>query len=334
MTPSPNRQAVIVGLFSAAAIAILAGGILTIGDINDTFTRKVTVTAVFDEVSGLKRGDNVWFSGVKVGIVSALGFSGASQVQVTMKIDEAATPFIRGDSLATIGSDGLIGSRIVVLQGGTPGAADLEEGDSLAMGPTVSTEALLATLQENNTNLVAITGNVKAITHRLAAGEGTLGKLLDDETLYASLSDTTATLSDASANARVLTASLSSFASELNREGGLPHDLATDRTSYAVLVGTVGDLQKTGERASTLVDGLARAATESGTPIGTLLNDEAAGTDVKATLDNLHRGSVLLTEDLEAFQHNFLFRGYFRKQERARAREQARADRDAVAKGE
>ena len=62
MNPSPNRQAVVVGLFTAAAIAILAGAVLTIGDINDSFTRKVTVTAVFDEVSGLKKGDNMAYS--------------------------------------------------------------------------------------------------------------------------------------------------------------------------------------------------------------------------------------------------------------------------------
>ena len=59
MNPSPNRQAVIVGLFVAVAIAILTGGILTIGDLNDTFTRKITATTVFDGVNGLQQGDNI-----------------------------------------------------------------------------------------------------------------------------------------------------------------------------------------------------------------------------------------------------------------------------------
>ena len=69
MKPNPDRQAVIVGLFVALALAILTGGILTIGDINDTFTRKITVTSVFEEGGGLQQCDNIWFAVVKVGTV-------------------------------------------------------------------------------------------------------------------------------------------------------------------------------------------------------------------------------------------------------------------------
>jgi phospholipid/cholesterol/gamma-HCH transport system substrate-binding protein len=58
---------------------------------------------------------------------------------------------------------------------------------------------------------------------------------------------------------------------------------------------------------------LARGAENPNTPMGTLTRDEEAGTDLKGTLDNLHLGSRLLVEDLQAAQHNFLLRGYFKK---------------------
>ena len=328
-TPSPNRQAVVVGLFVTVALAILTGGILTIGDLNDTFTRKISVTAVFDEVNGLQQGDNVWFSGVKVGIVKTLGLHGESQVEVEMRIDQDATEYIRKDVLAKIGSDGLIGNKIVVLYGGTSDAPDLQPGDVLTIGKAVSTEDMMTMLQESNSNLLAITTNLKGISGKLANGEGTIGKVLNDDALYTSVTDTVATLNAASGNAQTLTASLSTFADELNQEGNLPHDLVTDRTTYASLTATVVELNQAGQSASELMEGVAKGAADPNTPIGTLMHDTQAGTDLKVTLDNLNRGSLLLSEDLEAAQHNFMLRGFFKKKEKAAAKAKAQADSNA-----
>ncbi|MDP2308972.1 MAG: MlaD family protein [Pseudomonadota bacterium] len=325
MTPSPNRRAVMVGLFVSFAAAILIGGILTIGDLNDTFTKKVTVTAVFDEVNGLQQGDNIWFSGVKVGIVKKLDFHGGPQVEVEMKIDRTATQFIHRDALAKIGSDGLIGSKIVVLYGGTQEAPALVEGDVLIVGETVSTETMMAMLQENNANLLAITTDLKGISGKLAKGEGTVGKLLIEDALYASVTDTVSSLNTASANAETLTASLSTFSGKLNQKGSLPNDLVTDKTTYAALTTTVGKLQSTGESASVLVAGLAQGAADPTTPMGALMHDREAGTDMRVTLDNLSRGSLFLAEDLEAAQHNFMLRGFFKKREKAEAKAAAAA---------
>ncbi|MDP2314231.1 MAG: MlaD family protein [Pseudomonadota bacterium] len=329
MTPSPNRQAVIVGLFVASAVVILAGGILTIGDLNDTFTKKMSVTAVFEEVNGLQQGDNIWYSGVKVGIVKTVGFHGGSQVEIEMRVDREAAQYIHQDALAKIGSDGLIGSKIVVLYGGTPEAPSLQPGTVLQTAEMISTETILAMVQENNTNLLAITTDLKGISGRIATGEGTIGKLLKEDELYTNINGTVASLNTASASAETLTASLSTFAGKLNKEGSLPNELVTDRTTYAALTGTVDKLQHAGTRASDLMDGLAKGAADPNSPVGTLMHDQPAGTDLKVTLDNMNKSSVLLTENLAALQDNFLLRGYFKKQERAAAKAAAAASADA-----
>lgn len=326
MNPSPKRHQVLVGVFVSIAVAILAGGVLMIGDLNDTFTRKLTVRSEFEEVGGLKRGDSIWFSGVKVGRVSNLSFNGASHVEVDLKIDMEVVPFISADSLTKIGSDGLIGNRIVVLYGGTPGGPSLQAGDVLKVGKSVSTEEVMTMLQDNNTNILAITTDLKGITGKLVAGEGTFGKLLQDDALHANLTETVTMLNMASSNARSLTASLSTFSAKLNQKGSLPDELVSDRTTYASLTGTVDSLQHAGERASNLMDGLAQGATDPKAPVGALMHDEQAGTDLKGTLDNLNRGSLLLAEDLEALQHNFLFRRFFRKKAKAEATARARSD--------
>lgn len=327
MTTSPNRTAVIVGLFVTASITILAGGILAVGNLNDTFATKITVSVVFDEVSGLQKGDNVWFSGLKVGTVSNLEFHGDSQVEVELKVDQEATPHIHKDALAKVGSDGLIGNRIVVLYDGTTDAPTIKEGDVLAVGETVSTEAIMEMLQTNNTNLLAITNDIKGITSKIAAGEGTIGKLLKDDALYTNVTQAVDTLNAASVNARNLTGSLATFSAKLNREGGLPNDLVTDRTSYASLTATVDKIKHVGDRAAEMVDGLALAVADKDSSLGVVLHDEAVGAELKQTLANLNDSTVLLNEDLKAIQSNFLFRGYFKKQEKEAKKAAAEAER-------
>lgn len=321
MNPTPQRQAVVVGLFVTLALLILAGGILTIGDLNDTFTRKVVARAVFDEVSGLKAGDAIWFSGLKVGTVKKLTFTGDSKVEALLNLDAEATPFIHKDSLAKLGSDGLIGNRIVVIYDGTAEAGPVKDGDELKIGTTVSTEEIMTMLQTNNKNLLAITTDLKGITAKISAGEGTVGKLLTDDSLYTNVTDAVETLKVASTNARQMTASLATFSAKLNKPGTLFNDLATDHTTYASLTATVDNLGRVGERAGGVVDSLARTVDDTTTPVGVLLHDREAGTDLHTTLDNLTRSTVLLNDDLEALQHNFLFRGFFKK----RAKEAAKA---------
>lgn len=320
MSNNPRRRAVYVGLFVVVALAILGGGILTVGDLRDTFSRKVMVRAVFTEVNGLQTGNNVWYAGLKVGVVKHLRFLGVGQVEVEMLLDEEAAAFVHRDVLAKLGSDGLIGNRIVVLYAGSEEAAPVEEGDTLTVGTTTSTEEVLAMLQENNRNLLAITSDIKTITGSVAAGEGTLGRLLADDKLYEDLSGTASSLNAAASDAKGAVASLSTFAGELNRPGSLPHDLVTDTTTYPAFTGAVAELQTAATGASGLMTGLAEGVNDSASPLHTVLRDDEAGADLKATLDNLNTGTALLNEDLEALQHNFLLRRYFKKKEKEAAK--------------
>ena len=75
MKQSNTKRAVIVGIFIFLGLAILIAGVLTLGGQQNTFQKKITVRAVFDDVGGLLTGNNVWFSGVKIGTVKKNHFS-------------------------------------------------------------------------------------------------------------------------------------------------------------------------------------------------------------------------------------------------------------------
>ena len=120
MKSNNNRKAVTVGVFIVVGILIFVVGLLTLGGQKKTFEKKIQVKAVFDDVGGLQEGNNIWYSGVKVGTVKEINFTPDSKVEVIMNIETKAQPFIKKDAKAKISSEGFIGNKIVVLSGGSP----------------------------------------------------------------------------------------------------------------------------------------------------------------------------------------------------------------------
>lgn len=313
MNESPNKRAVIVGLFIFLGLAFLIVGILMVGNLHETFKKKMLLVSFFDNVNGLQKGDNVWFSGVKIGTVGEITIDGKTLVLVSLNVEKKAQDYIRKDAKAKISTDGLIGNKVIVIYGGTPKFNAVEEGDTLAVENSFSTENILNTLQKNNENLLAITTDFKAISKKLTTKEGTVGKLLNDNTLYNNVNAVTVSLNDASAKAKKLISSLNDFSSKLNNKGTLANELVTDTIVYSSLKKSVLQLHQMTETANLFVNNLKVAGDNPNTTIGVLLHDEESGANLKKTIKNLESSSEKLDEDLEAVQHNFLLRGFFKK---------------------
>jgi len=221
----------------------------------------------------------------------------------------------------------LIGNKIVVIYGGTTQSPLVEDGDLLAIENQVSTEEMMGTLQDNNRNLLAITTDFKEISKKLAAGEGSIGKLLTDESLYKSLDVTAAALQRTSAHAEKLTSSIADYGDKLNKKGSLANDLVTDTVIYHNLLTSTEHLERLTnsaadatanlKTASVNVTKMSNSLDNRNSPLGVLLYDEKTAGHLKATMQNLEGGSQKLDEDLRAVQDNFLLRKYFKKKEKA-----------------
>jgi phospholipid/cholesterol/gamma-HCH transport system substrate-binding protein len=321
MNESPKKRAVIVGLFVFLGFAFLIAGTLMVGNLHETFTNKMEIVSLFDDVGGLQKGNNVWFSGVKIGTVSNLNFYGKSLVEVRFKIDIKTQQYIRKDAMVKLSSDGLIGNKILVIYGGTDQFPEVQEGDTLGVEKTFTSEDMINTLQENNVNIKAITDDFKTISKTLAAGEGTIGKLLADSSVYANINAATTSLQSASAKADLLVGSLAVFTSNLNKKGTLANELTTDTVIFSSVKASVMQLQQIADSATAIVSNLNQASTNPNSTIGVLLHDEESGTRLKETIKNLESSSIKLDEDLEAVQHNFLLRGFFKDKEKAAKKE-------------
>ena len=122
MSENNNRKKLAVGVFIFIGLLILVVGVVVIGGQHKAFVKSIRLNVVFDDVQGLQTGNNVWLSGMKVGTVKKVAFFGQSQVLVELNIEKQAQPHIRKDTKAKVGTDGLVGNKIVVLSGGSEAA--------------------------------------------------------------------------------------------------------------------------------------------------------------------------------------------------------------------
>lgn len=321
MDSSDNRKSIMVGVFVLLGVVVFVVGILTLGGQNKSFVKSIHISSVFSDVAGLKKGNNVWFSGVKVGTIKAIRFTSSSQVDVDMNVDASVQQYIHRNANARISSDGLIGNKIIVIDGGSPQAPIVQDGDVLQSAKLLSTDDIMATLQKNNENLLSITTDFKTLGHQILAGKGTVGALLADSSMAMQLRAAMRNLQATTATASRMAAQLDQFSNKMNTKGGLADKLLTDTVAFNRIQESVAKLKEAANNATILTDNLNKASNKLNTTdniLGVLLNDPKGAIKVQSTLNYLQQSSVKLNDDLEAVQSNFLLRGFFKKREKAK----------------
>jgi phospholipid/cholesterol/gamma-HCH transport system substrate-binding protein len=319
MRESPNKRAVIVGLFVFIGLIFLVSGILMVGNLHETFTKKISIVAFFDDVNGLQVGNNIWFSGVKVGTVKDIHFHSRSAVAVTMQVDIKTKEYIRQDAKVKISADGLIGNKILVIFGGSGKFEEIQEGDTLVVEKAFSQEDMLKILQESNKNLLSITSDFKAISKKAASGEGTIGKLLNDNTLYDNANNAIRSIQQMSSKGQEVLNNLNTYSAQLNKEGTLANDLVTDTVVFNSIREFSQRLKQIADTTARLVTELKTISSDTTTSIGVLLHDKETGARLKETLKNLESSSKKLDEDLEAAQYSWPLKKGFKKLDKAKS---------------
>ncbi|QBR12608.1 MlaD family protein [Sphingobacterium sp. CZ-2] len=329
MATTDRKRSIIVGLFTFIGLIILVAGILVLGTQQNKFSKNLTVTTYFKDVKGLKVGNNVWFSGVKVGIIKEISFESVENVKVVLNVEEKSSQFIRKDVIATLSSDGLIGNAIISLVGGSEAFPQIEDNDVIKSGVSGGMDAMLATLQVNNENLLEITKNFALLSKQILDGKGTVGALMTDDEIANNLKKTVVSLNGTMTTANAAVNNLLTLSQKLNNNEGLIHDLTTDKEVFASLRQSAAQLQGVTQTASALMANLNETTArlnDKDNAIGVLTNDPEAANEIKQILRNLNMGSAKLDENMEALQSNFLLRGFFKK----KAKEEAEAGVDSL----
>lgn len=181
-THSP-RFMVRLGLFITAGFVLFILAIFLIGRQKHLFDPVIELKANFKNVSGLQVGNNIRFSGINVGTVDNINIVNDSTIQVDMIIKKSVQQFIKTDCKATIGSEGIIGARILVITQGSAGARFVKTGSFLSSIEPIETDAIISSLSVTADNLQIISGQVAEIMFKINNGNGTLARLIEDSTI-------------------------------------------------------------------------------------------------------------------------------------------------------
>ena len=169
-----------LGIFVSAAIALFTIGIYFIGEKQQLFGKTFTVKAIFKDVNGLQVGNNVRFSGIVVGTVDNIQIISDTTVRVDMVVDEKVRKFIKKDSKAVIGTDGLMGNKILTISAGTKDKEQIQSHDYILTTAPISVDDILKQLKTTSENASQITGDMAIIMGTIRSGKGTVGKLFMD----------------------------------------------------------------------------------------------------------------------------------------------------------
>lgn len=283
-----------LGLFVSIGIALFTVGIYFIGEGQQLFRSTFRVTGVFSDVAGLQAGNNVRLSGVNVGTVDIITIVGDSTVKVEIIIDERTRKFIRKDAVASIGSEGLMGNKMLIINPGTGGKGIIEDNDSIQTTQPMNLDDVFSSLKGTIDNTSNIVNELSAIASSIRSGKGTIGRLIVDESLADNIDSSIVNLKEGS-----------------DRFKGLVVDV-TDGFAQINIKDILLSLKTTMDNASGITDTLSLIVSQihSGEGmVGGLLMDPVLQNNIDSTIINLKEASSEFREVMEKSKKSWLMWG-------------------------
>jgi len=308
-----------LGIFVVLGITLLLFAAYLIGNRQNMFTKTFEVSAVFKNATGLQNGNNVRFSGINVGTVNSIEMINDTTIRVRMIIEDEMRNHIKKDAIASIGTNGLVGSMIINIIPGKGTSSLISAGDELQSSNKIGTQDMMSTLNVTNENAALLTADLLKITQALNQGKGTLGKLLNDTIMSNDLQKTILNLKNASNSASVTIIELNKMAKKLNFEESTAGVLLSDTITGGKMKNVIEHLETTAieiEKMSQNLNSIIGGINEGNGAINYFTKDSLFVNQLERSMQNIEQGTARFNENMEALKHNFLTRGYFRKLEK------------------
>lgn len=312
-----------LGLFVMVGLVFLIGTLYFIGNNQNLFDSTIKVHATFYNVNGLMAGNNVRFSGIDVGTVKEVEIISDTAVNVTMVIKQDVIKFIKKNSVAAVGTDGLMGNKLVNITTSDVPSEPIEDGDVLVTFKPIDTDEMLRTLSATNNNLAIITSDLTRITQKVNNSR-TLWSLLTDSTVADNMKQSITNIRVTSSNTAELTRNLNGLVRDVREGKGMAGLLIHDTVSPVKLKNSLINIHNASEaavKATQDIQTFTEHLKQNGNAASVLVNDTTFANDLKKTMRNLRTGTEGLNQNMEAMKHNFLFRGYYKKQDKQKKKD-------------
>jgi phospholipid/cholesterol/gamma-HCH transport system substrate-binding protein len=295
-----NLEGARLGIFIFLGTVLLVISIFLLGNKEKLFTGTIVVKAYFNQIEGLKPGAPVRLSGYDIGSVSSISLvdEKTGNVEVKMNIDNDLKHFIRLDSQAAIETEGLVGKKIVTISPGTTNMAEIEEDGIIKSKNPLNISAIMEKTESTIDYLSNLTKNLSDVIEKVNKGEGTIGKIVNDDKLYKAAVSIT---NNADKSLTAVTQRLNSVTDLIIEMSTSIKNIITSVDSSIVDVRQIIDKVNKGE----------------GT-VGALVSDKNMADSIRTVISNFAKTSDYariatssLADNMEALKHNWLFKGYF-----------------------
>ncbi len=316
---------VIVGVFITAAIVLFGAALFLIGNQHKAFRRHVVFYTNFHNVDGIPKGSTVRVDGIDAGELEAIEIpsSPSQKFRLKMNVDDRLRGLIREDSLVTVETEGLVGDKFLLIQGGTDRASEaapestlqgkepfeigklLEQAQGIMNQAGTTITGLQSTMKDVSgrldTTLDTATGtirNVNGVVLDVRKGKGTAGLLLEDPATAADVKQSIANVRQTTEKLNATTTRVDNLLADVQNRQLVPKidDTLTSAKS------ATQNLDQTSQQVNTTLK----------SAFGEDQYGEDAGSNLQQSLTNLNEASGNLTDDTEALKHEFFFKGFFK----------------------
>ena len=311
-----------LGAFVLAGLFFLVLLLYMIGRNQNLFGATFTINTRFNNVQGLVAGNNVRYAGIQVGTIKRINILNDTLIEVRMIIDEKMKSFIRQNAVASIGTDGLMGNKVINISPSRESAPLIEEGHTISSRKAIDTDEMLRTLSNTNNDVAIIAEKLKTTIGQIN-NSSVLWKVLNDQTLPQNLRLSAENVQLTTARAAEMAKDMQALVTDVKNGKGSVGTLLTDTAFAENLNRAIQSIKLVAVHAEELIATVDSAVTDvqqdvnngKGT-INALLKDSLMATKLNLSMDNIQKGTDGFNQNMEALKYNFLFRGYFRKLEK------------------
>jgi phospholipid/cholesterol/gamma-HCH transport system substrate-binding protein len=322
-----------LGVFVLAGLLFLIIVLYMIGKDQNLFGSTFVLKTRFENVQGLVPGNNVRYAGIEVGTVRSIQILNDTLVEVVMIVQNKMKPFIRKNAITTIGTDGLMGNKVINIVATRKEAATVSEDDVLTSRQGIDSDDMLRTLNKTNRDIAVVAENLKTTVSRINNSTA-LWKLLNDDNVPGDIRTAAYNVKLATVRAAGMMTDLNNVVADIKAGKGSLGRIVRDTILAIKLDETIDRISGLGEEAGKLaeilnetVSGLQQDMNHGKGPVNALLKDSTIVLKFNNSLDNIEKGTDAFNQNMEALKHNFLFRSYFRRLDK----QKQKAAKDPVA---
>lgn len=307
-----------LGVFVIAGTFLLILALYLIGNKQNLFGSTFRISAYFHNVDGLMIGNNVRFAGIDVGTVESIEIINDTSVKVGMILEKDIQSHIKKNSLAGIGTDGLMGNKLVNINSVKEQAEPVEENDVILTVRPIEMDEMVRTLNSTNDNINIISENLRNITEKINS-KNSLWNLLLDTIIAENVKSAVVNLKLMSNQGVMVTGDLSQLTQNIRNGKGSIGALITDTILSYKVTQTVVNLNKISDTVAIMSGNLSSIVNDlkagKGT-MGILLTDTTLVHDLNQSVKSLDKGAKSFDENMEALHYSWPFKKYYKKKKK------------------